>query len=95
MAKVGGIDSDSLKQIIDRIERLEEEKKSIADDIKEVYGQAKSQGYDAKIIREIIKIRKTDDETLQEIEFLIDTYKRALGMVPELDEESKQSSDAA
>jgi uncharacterized protein (UPF0335 family) len=95
MAKVGGIDSDNLKQIIDRIERLEEEKKSIADDIKEVYAQAKSQGYDAKIIREIIKIRKTDHETLQEIEFLIDTYKRALGMVPELDEESNQSSDAA
>ena len=78
---VNGINGRDLKIAIERIERLEEEKKAIAEDIKEIYNQAKSYGYDTKIIREVIKIRKLDQGTLFEKESLIEIYKRALGMI--------------
>ena len=71
---------EALNSLIQRIERLEEEKKAISDDIKEVYGEAKSQGFDPKIMRQVIRIRKMEDHERQENEALLDTYLSALGM---------------
>lgn len=85
--EVGGIDGSNLRTLIEKIERLEEEKKAIQDDIKEIFAEAKSLGFDTKIIREVLKIRKMDQSDLYEKETLIDLYRRALGMIPELDEE--------
>ena len=83
MPDVGGIAGAQLKSFIERIERLEEEKRALAEDIKEVYSEAKGAGFDAKIMRQIIKIRRMDEDDLDEQEALLDTYKRALGMLPE------------
>ena len=83
MPEVGGIAGDRLKSFIERIERLEEEKRALAEDIKEVYSEAKGVGFDVKTLRQIIKIRRLDQEDLDEQEALLDTYKRALGMLPE------------
>ena len=84
----GGIEGSHLRQYIEKIERLEEEKQVIADDIKEVYGEAKANGFDAKIMRKIISIRKMDAETREEQETLLDIYKHALGMIPAPAEEA-------
>lgn len=73
-----------LKAFIERIERLEEEKKSIADDVKDVYGEAKGFGYDTKIIRKIVALRKKDEQERTEEEAIMDSYLRALGMQPDL-----------
>jgi uncharacterized protein (UPF0335 family) len=70
-----------LRALIERIERLEEEKKTIADDIKEVYAEAKGNGFDTKAIRTIIRMRKKDQAERQEEESILDLYKAALGMV--------------
>jgi uncharacterized protein (UPF0335 family) len=80
MAKAGGIAADHLKSFIERIERLEEEKKALADDIRDVYSEAKATGFDAKVMRQIVKIRKMDKDDLDEQEALLETYMRALGM---------------
>lgn len=69
-----------LRLFIERIERLEEEKKGIADDIRDVYAEAKSQGYDAKIMRQIVRLRKLPPHDRAEMEALLDTYKAALGL---------------
>lgn len=69
-----------IKSIIERVERLEEEKSAIAGDIKEVYSEAKSNGYDTKILRMIVKLRKMDDGERQEIDAILDLYLSALGM---------------
>ena len=69
-----------LRAFIERIERLEEEKKTISNDIKEIYSEAKSSGFDAKAIRVIIRLRKKEDRERQEEEAMIDLYKDALGM---------------
>ena len=69
-----------LRAFIERIERLEEEKKTIADDIKEVYAEAKGTGFDTKAVRTIIRLRKKDQAERQEEEAIIDLYKAALGM---------------
>lgn len=74
------IAADQLRLFIERIERLEEEKKGIADDIRDVYSEAKSQGFDAKIMREVIRLRKMDAEVRQEYEAILETYKDALGL---------------
>lgn len=95
MTFYGGLSADHLRQFIERIERLEEEKKNIADDIKDVFAEAKSNGFDVKIMREVIKIRKMDSSDLEEQEYLLDTYKRALGLLPELDEEESASKQEA
>src|ERR1700748_3117100 len=86
---VGGIAGDALRQYIERIERLEEEKKTIAEDIKEVFAEAKGTGFDTKIMRQIIRIRKMDQDDLDEQETLLDVYKRALGMIPDFSEEEE------
>ncbi|MER9524058.1 DUF2312 domain-containing protein [Mesorhizobium sp. M0292] len=70
-----------LRAFIERIERLEEEKKTIADDIKEIYSEAKGTGFDTKAMREIIRLRKKDQAERQEAETILDLYKAALGMV--------------
>lgn len=85
MTDVNGIAGDRLKSFIERIERLEEEKATIATDIKEVYSEAKSVGFDTKIMRELIKLRKLDASEMTEQELLLETYKRALGMQTSLD----------
>jgi uncharacterized protein (UPF0335 family) len=86
MADVAGIAGDRLKSFIERIERLEEEKRALAEDIKEVFAEAKGTGFDTKIMRQIIKIRKMDKDELDEQETLLDVYKRALGMLPDFTE---------
>jgi uncharacterized protein (UPF0335 family) len=73
------INSGHLRAFIERIERLEEEKKALADDIKEVYAEAKGTGFDAKILRKIVSIRKQDPEKRSEEETLLDLYLAALG----------------
>lgn len=70
-----------LRAFIERIERLEEEKKTIADDIKDVYAEAKGTGFDTKALRVIIRLRKKDQAERQEEEAILDLYKAALGMV--------------
>ncbi|HJO58735.1 MAG TPA: DUF2312 domain-containing protein [Nitrospinaceae bacterium] len=80
MVEVGGISSDRLKSFIERIERLEEEKAAIAADVKEVYSEAKSTGFDAKIIRQVVSLRKMEGAERREQEELLGLYKRALDM---------------
>ena len=82
MPDVGGIAGEQLRSFIERIERLEEEKRALSGDIKEVYAEAKGTGFEPKIMRQIIKIRKMDKEEVDEEESLLDLYKRALGMMP-------------
>jgi len=83
MPDVGGIAVERLKSFIERIERLEEERRVLGGDIKEVYAEAKGTGFEPKIMRQIIKIRRKDKEEVDEEESLLDLYKRALGMAPE------------
>lgn len=78
----GGVAADQLRSFVERIERLEEEKQSIADDIKDVYGEAKGTGFDVKVLRQIVRLRKQDAGERQEQEALLDIYMRALGMAP-------------
>ncbi|HZB93611.1 MAG TPA: DUF2312 domain-containing protein [Stellaceae bacterium] len=89
MPDVGGIAGERLKSFIERIERLEEEKRALAEDIKEVFAEAKGVGFDIKIMRQIIKIRKMDQDDLDEQEALLDVYKRALGMLPDFESNSE------
>jgi len=72
--------ADQLRLFIERIERLEEEKKGIGDDIKDVYSEAKSQGYDTKTMRAIVRLRKMEKHAREEAEALLETYKAALGI---------------
>ncbi len=78
--QIGGIAADALRLIVDRVERLECEKKALSDDIKDVYAQAKSQGFDPKILRQIIRLRKLDRTEREEAEQLLDLYLTAIGM---------------
>jgi len=80
MNDVGGIGADRLRSFIERIERLEEEKAALTADIREVYAEAKGNGFDAKIMRQIIKLRKMETADRQEQEALLDLYKRAIGL---------------
>ena len=78
--EVGGIDSTRLNSLIERIERLEEEKKGIYSDIRDIYAEAKGVGFDVKIMRTIIKLRKMNQADRDEQEFLLDTYRKALNV---------------
>jgi uncharacterized protein (UPF0335 family) len=91
MADVGGIAGERLKSFIERIERLEEEKRALAEDIKEVFSEAKGVGFDVKIMRQLIRLRRMDQEEVDEQEALLETYKRALNMVPEPAGEKRRS----
>jgi uncharacterized protein (UPF0335 family) len=85
-ARSSNVAHDQLRVLVERIERLEEEKKTIADDIKDVYGEAKGTGFDTKALRKLIAIRKLDPDTWREQSAILDTYLHALGMLPEGDE---------
>ena len=79
-AKVGGIAADRLRSLIERIERLEEERKALGSDIRDIYAEAKSAGFDVKVMRQLIRIRKQEPKDVEEQESLLDVYRRALGM---------------
>lgn len=81
-ASPNAVAREQLLQFIQRIERLEEEKSTIADDIKDVYGEAKGTGFDTKILKKVIAIRKMDKDERMEQEAVLDTYLAALGMIP-------------
>jgi uncharacterized protein (UPF0335 family) len=76
----GNVAADQLRLFIERIERLEEEKKGIADDIRDVYAEAKANGYDTKTMRSVVKLRKLEAHTRQEMDALLETYRQALGL---------------
>lgn len=80
MSDVGGIAEDRLRSLVERIEHLEEEKASIVSDIRDIKLEAKSQGFDVKIINAIIKLRKMNSADRDEQEYLLDLYKKALDM---------------
>lgn len=82
MTNPEGVAADQLRAFVERIERLEEEKKAISEDIKDVYAEAKGNGYDAKAIRAVVRLRKLDSNERQEMEALLDLYLHALGMAP-------------
>jgi uncharacterized protein (UPF0335 family) len=78
--RTGGIAADRLRSLVDRIERLEEERKALGNDIKDIYAEAKSAGFDVKVLRQLIRIRKQEAADVEEQETLLDLYRRALGM---------------
>lgn len=80
MADTGGVVVDQLRSYIERIERLEEEKAGIAADIREIYSEAKGNGFDQKALRKIVTLRKVDEEKRREEDLILATYMRALGM---------------
>lgn len=82
MSDVQGVASDQLRAFVERIERLEEEKKTIADDIKEIYAEAKGNGFDTKVLRKVVSLRKQDMNERLEHEAILDLYLHALGMAP-------------
>lgn len=77
---VGGVAGKRLKSFLDRVERLEEEKKGLADDIKDIYAEAKGVGFDVKTMRKILKLRKMETEKRREEEELLELYKAAIGL---------------
>ena len=77
-----GLAVERLRSFIERIERLEEERAGIAGDIREVYSEAKGAGFDTKIMRQVVRLRKMDDHDRQEQDMVLDTYLHALGMAP-------------
>ena len=79
-AQWGNIAADRLRSLIERIERLEEEKKALSSDIKDIFAEAKSAGFDVKVLRQLIRIRKQEPADVEEQETLLDVYRRALGM---------------
>lgn len=76
----GNVAADQLRLFIERIERLEEEKKGIADDIKDVYSEAKANGYDTKTMRQVVRLRKMEKHARDEADALLETYRNALGL---------------
>lgn len=80
MSEVGGIAADKLRSLIERIERLEEEKNDINRDIRDIFAEAKSVGFDVKIMRAVLKLRKMNAADRDEQELLLDTYKKALNI---------------
>jgi len=83
MAKFGGVSGDQLRSIIERVEKLEEEKSAVAADIREIFAEAKGNGFDTKALRQVIKLRKMETSERQEQEAILDTYLHALGMAME------------
>lgn len=74
------VSDDQLRLFIERVERLEEERKGVTDDIRDVYSEAKSQGYDTKIMKQVVRLRKMSADDRQEMEAILDLYKSALGL---------------
>lgn len=80
MPDVGGVSAERLRSFIERVEKLEEEKAALAEDIKEVYAEAKGAGFDTKIMRQVIRLRKMDPHDRDEMETILDVYRRALDL---------------
>ena len=78
--KTGGIAADRLRSLVERIERLEEERKALGGDIRDIYAEAKSAGFDVKVLRQLIRVRRQEAGDVEEQETLLDVYRRALGM---------------
>jgi uncharacterized protein (UPF0335 family) len=78
--KPTNVAGERLRSIVERIERLEEERKALASDIKDIYSEAKSAGFDVKVLRQLIRIRKQEPAEIEEQETLLDIYRRAIGM---------------
>ena len=78
--QVGGVHADRLRSLVERIENLEAERKELTINIKDIYAESKSAGYDPKVLRQVIRIRAADPNDVEEQEALLDTYRRALGM---------------
>lgn len=85
MTDVGGITAGQLRSYIERVERLEEEKAELAAHVREVFAEAKANGFDTKIMRQVIKLRKMEPQDRAEQESLLDLYLRALGMAPDFE----------
>ena len=79
-ARTGGIAADRLRSLVERIERLEEERKALGGDIKDIYSEAKSAGFDVKVLRQLIRVRRQEPAQVEEQETLLDVYRKALGM---------------
>ncbi|MCX5614421.1 DUF2312 domain-containing protein [Bombella saccharophila] len=77
---VGGIAADRLRSIIERVERLEDERKALGSDIRDVFTEAKSAGFDVKVIKQLLKLRKQEPAEVEEQETILDAYRRALGI---------------
>ncbi len=82
MTNIGGVSAEQLKSYVERIERLEDEKAKVSEDVREVYSEAKGNGFDTKTLRQVVKLRKMDHDDRQEQEYMLDLYKKALGLVP-------------
>ena len=82
MTEAEGVTAGQLRSFVERVERLEEEKEALSQDIREVYAEAKAHGFDVKTMRQIVRLRKIDSSDRAEQEALLDLYKRALGMAP-------------
>ena len=77
---VGGISEDKLRSLVERIERLTEEKKALTSDINDIFKEASSSGFDSKVLRQVVRLRGMDSDKLQEMDHLLDLYRRALGV---------------
>lgn len=91
----GNLARDHLRAFIERIERLEEEKATLMEDIREIYAEAKGTGFDPKIMRQVVRIRKLEPDQRQEQEYVLDTYLSALGMLERLDQDKDRSAEVA
>ena len=80
MSGPGGVAGDRLRAFVERIERLEEEKRAMAEDIRDVYSEAKANGYDTKTMRAVVRLRRMEAHTRQEMDALLETYRAALGL---------------
>ncbi len=93
MVKFGGISGEQLRQLVARIEKLEEEKKEVSEFISDAYKEAKANGFDVKVLRKIISLRKRDQAQIAEEEEIMDLYKHALGMIKISDSDEDSSDD--
>lgn len=92
MSDIGGVSSAQLKSFIERIERLEEEKAAVSEQIRDVFGEAKGTGFDVKIIRQVLKVRKLETQERLEQEELLDLYLAALGMTSSSGEDHREAA---
>ena len=92
MVKYGGVSGEMLRLIVNKIEKLEVEKKEIQEYLTETYKEAKSQGFDTKVLKQLIKIRKADAAALAEQEEVLDLYKHAMGMIGDAEEETAEAA---
>lgn len=86
--QIGGVETPKLRSYVERIEKLEEEKAALAADVRDVYAEAKSNGFDTKAMRQVIKLRKMNHSDRVEQEHMLELYKRALGLEPDFEEEA-------